>query len=434
MFDIIVNMRFGAWYTPNREQAGFHEEQGCLLQIFAILMLIDLSRRLHKDMFIGVIDYEKVFDFLTRFLLCQDMMNERFGKRFIMNFMNSYKSTNYIVKATAHERGESIKTDQGVTQGKTTSPNYFSLFVSDMPDGLSNTGKSDFMDPLYLLQLADDTTIAAEFIQSFIQNMTTIAKYSYDKFLRIHGTKSKYFHLTNNDIGKITDNIALGQGIILKPILEGYNWLGFWLCDSNNISEIIKFHISKKMIHISSFYSWLAVNEDTPILIKLVVLYVCLFSTMLYSCEVWVNLDEISKKFMLIEKKALKSCLGVKASTPDDIIYMELNKADIISNIRDRQFNFFSKLMKHDEDAAVVMNIWNLYNEKVDSASEGIIHYFQNLEPDNRQTNKETRKTRMTATVQSMTVRYREITNLVHCDVLYNSFVIEKCRTAITRW
>ena len=197
--------------------------------------------------------------------------------------MNSYESTSYVVKASANERGDSIKTDQGLTQGKTTSSSYFSLFVSDMPDGLTNNNNSDFMDPFYLLQLADDTTITAEIIQSFVQNMSDIAKYSLEKFLRIHLTKSKYFHLTNDIHNKLTEDILLGNGITLKPIIDDYMWLGFWLCDTNDISEIIKHHISKKMIHTSSFYSWLAINEDTPINVKLVVLYNCLFATILYS-------------------------------------------------------------------------------------------------------------------------------------------------------
>ena len=348
--------------------------------------------------------------------------------------MNSYESTSYVVKASANERGDSIKTDQGLTQGKTTSSSYFSLFVSDMPDGLADSNKPDFMDPFYLLQLADDTTITAEIIHSFIQNMSNVAKYSLEKFLRIHLTKSKYFHLTNDPLAKLTDDILLGNGITLKPIVEDYMWLGFWLSDTNDISEIIQHHISKKMVHISSFYSWLAINEDTPIQIKLLVLYVCLFATILYSCEVWVNLAEVSEKLLLIEKKALKSCLGVKSSTPDDIVYLELNKADIVTVIRDRQYNFFRKFINQSEDTAIAMNIWNLYNNNVDSASEGVIHYYQNLEPENKKKNKETRKERTNLSELSMTTRYRELTNLEYCDTLYNTFVIEKNRIVITRW
>ena len=54
----------------------------------------------------------------------------------------------------------------------------------------------------------------------------------------------------------------------------------------------------------------------------------------------WGDIDFIANDFNLIEKKALKSCLAVKLSTADDIIFQELNIADIISRIRDRQFNF----------------------------------------------------------------------------------------------
>ena len=432
MYDVIVNVRFGAWYYPNKEQAGFREQQGCLLQILALLMLIDLSKRQKKDMLLGVIDYEKAFDFANRYTLCKDMMEKRFGKRFITNFMNSYSSTSYIVKASSTERGDTIKTDQGLTQGKTTSANYFSLYVSDMPNGLNAGGNEDFMDPYYLLQLADDTTITAEIVRQFIHNMTVIVRYSIDKFLRIHPTKSKYLHLTDHE--KMTEDIILEDGITLKAIVDGYNWLGFWLCDSKDISEIINFHLSKKMVHISSFYSWLAVNEDTPFLVKLIVLYNCLLATLLYSCEIWINLDTLAEKLAKIEKKALKSILGIKMNTPDDIVYQEINRADIVSTIRDRQFNFFKKLMEHEEDAAVVIGIMNLYNSKVDAGSEGIIYYYQNLQAKNKEKDRMQRKDRINASDASMTVRYKNITNLQYSDVLYNSFMTEKYRTVITRW
>ena len=148
----------------------------------------------------------------------------------------------------------------------------------------------------------------------------------------------------------------------------------------------------------------------------------------------WVNLAEVSEKLLLIEKKALKSCLGVKSSTPDDIVYLELNKADIVTVIRDRQYNFFRKFINQSEDTAIAMNIWNLYNNNVDSASEGVIHYYQNLEPENKKKNKETRKERTNLSELSMTTRYKELTNLEYCDTLYNTFVIEKNRIVITRW
>ena len=432
MFDVVVNSRFGRWYIPNREQAGFRPEQGCLLQILALLMLIDISRREKKDMMIGVIDYEKAFDFTNRFLLCHDLMDKKFGKRFVQNFMNSYESTRYVVKASSTERGPSIDTDQGLTQGKTTSSNYFSLFVSDMPNGLQEANNQDFMDPFNIFQLADDTTVIAEVIRSFIRNMTIVSKYSLEKFLRIHLTKSQYLHLTSDITKKLSEDIIL-ENMTLKPIIDAYNWLGFWLSDTNDVAQIIEYHFKKKLVHISSFYSWLAINQDTPFAIKMLVLYNCLFATLLYSCEVWINLPNLSEQLLGIERKALKSCLGVKQSTTDDIIYLELNKADIVSTILDRQLNFYTKLMKHDQNSAIVIGVWNLYNNIIGN-EVGFLHYFQSLEPKNKCTNKTNRVERIQLSDRSMSSRYNELCSLKYCETLYNSFVIERYRTVITRW
>ena len=99
-----------------------------------------------------------------------------------------------------------------------------------------------------------------------------------------------------------------------------------------------------------------------------------------------------------------------------------------------RQFNFFTKIMKHDENAAVVIGIWNLYNNKVDAGSEGIIHCYQNLQTKNRESDKEQRKNRIQTSEMSMTMRYKDISNLQYSNVLYNSFMVEKYRTVITRW
>ena len=95
---------------------------------------------------------------------------------------------------------------------------------------------------------------------------------------------------------------------------------------------------------------------------------------------------------------------------------------------------FFRKFTNRNEDSAIAMNIWNLYNDNVDSDSEGVIHYFQNLEAENKVKDKVTRKERTNVSELSMTTRYRELTNLRYCNILYNSFVIEKNRTVITRW
>ena len=147
LYDIIINERFVTWYTPNREQAGFRPGQGCSLQIFSLLLLTDLSQFLNKKLFVGMFDYEKAFDFLSRPKLIQDMINKDIGHRFLKVIKNVYNVTSYVPQISRIALGEEINTSYGVTQGKHSSANLFSFYVSDMPQAIDQLNSDDYMDP-----------------------------------------------------------------------------------------------------------------------------------------------------------------------------------------------------------------------------------------------------------------------------------------------
>ena len=48
LYDILIDNRFRTWYHPNMHQAGFREKQGCTLQIFAFLLLLDMAQKINK--------------------------------------------------------------------------------------------------------------------------------------------------------------------------------------------------------------------------------------------------------------------------------------------------------------------------------------------------------------------------------------------------
>ena len=74
LYDIIINERFKSWYEPNPEQAGFRKFQGCVLQIFALFLLLDWAKYRCHELYIGLLDYEKAFDFVNRNRLINDMI------------------------------------------------------------------------------------------------------------------------------------------------------------------------------------------------------------------------------------------------------------------------------------------------------------------------------------------------------------------------
>ena len=60
------------------------------------------------------------------------------------------------------------------------------------------------------------------------------------------------------------------------------------------------------MFAVGKYHEWLSDNEEIPFLIKIKVLYSCLFSSIVYSCEAWGELHKISGDLLKIEKNFLK--------------------------------------------------------------------------------------------------------------------------------
>ena len=58
-----------------------------------------------------------------------------------------------------------------------------------------------------------------------------------------------------------------------------------------------------------------------------------MFSPILYSCEAWGNFNSIADSILTIERKVIKSCIGVKQGTSNDTLYIELHNGDIKSAI-----------------------------------------------------------------------------------------------------
>ncbi len=360
------------------------------------------------------------------------MMKNNIGQRFLRNFTNIYRDTKYITKISDSRMGNEITTDHGVTQGKNSSGNVFSFFVSDMQSHMERLETNDFMDPMSLLQLADDTSTIADNLTSFINKMLCLIQYSIQKHQKVNNGKTKYLHMCNS---ASFDDIQLDDHISISPVLpkEGYIWLGFWLTPTEDLDKLLQFNLSKKMFVTCKFYSWLKMNEETPFKLKLKTLYCCMFESMIYSCEAWCDISGIVDKLLKVEKKALKSILGVKKKgTPDDIIYHELSRADIDASIKERQSKFYKKVLNFTENNAVVRKILNLY--ELLSTSYALTSYYSNLQDDSIESNKVQRKSRISNSTTSMCIRYAEVTNLDPPKMLYSTLCDDRDRTIITRW
>ena len=425
LYDTIITTRFLKWYFPNMEQAGFRILQGCLLQIFMIYLLIELAKSTKNDLFIAFMDYEKAFDFMNRSILIKKMIERNIGKRYVEAIAQMYSYTAYVPKESNTTLGMGIETKHGVTQGKKSSANFYSLYVSDMPDSLK-TMIDDFMDPFNLAQLADDTATFASKLESLKKKIIALLEYSKENNQTANIEKTKYLHLSNEPT---TDPIIIDEHRRIESAHKnGYNYLGMLFVASILLKDQILKNLNTKIINVHKFYAWLEHNMDTPIKIKLLVLYGCALAALLYGVETWWEIDSFREKVLLIERKALKRCLGVKSSTPNNILYIELNKADIISTICDRQYQFFQKLSDLTEEEAVVKHVVNLCKHL------DIIKHYEGLTNTNRDDDLAMKKNEVMNSTETMKQRYFSLTNNTYCSPIYESFIKEEYRILLTRW
>ena len=158
--------------------------------------------------------------------------------------------------------------------------------------------------------------------------------------------------------------------------------------------------------HIKKYFDWSDINQQTPIKIKLQVLDACMFSAYLYGSETWWKIDDVAESILSQERKLLKRILGVKSGTTNELIYLELNRPDIISKIKDFQYNFNQKVSKTSFEDAIVAHAYNMCKELP------IYGYYNSLRSDNQKCNKTDRITSVRNSNASMCIRYRNLFNL----------------------
>ena len=356
-----------------------------------------------------------------------------------------YSDTSYVAKISANEVGPEIKTQHGLTQGKNSSASLFSYYVSDMPEAISDTIPRDFFDPHNIFQVADDSTPLADSKESLAKKTKRIFDYSSEKYVIINVPKTKYMEFSRNpDLTKM--EISADTTVDAVDPNKGYCWLGFWLSYNDTVPQLIKFNLNKKTFNICKFYGWLQANKQTPIILKLRVLYSCMFAAILYSCETWGSVDEIAEQLLTMERKALKSCLGVKSGVPNDIIYHELNIPDIIAKIRKQQQGFFAKTMMLEPEEAIIRQLVDRFSadEEYCQDEDSFLAYYLRLQTDHMENPTSTqniiesnileRKERLQNGETTKTTLYKEITNLEYNQALYRSFVNDELREIITRW
>ena len=77
-----------------------------------------------------------------------------------------------------------------------------------------------------------------------------------------------------------------------------------------------------------------------------------MFAAYLCGGECWWKIDLVASSILAQERRILERILQVKTNTPNDIIYVELNRCDVVSKVKSRQCKFYHKFKQLNKDEA----------------------------------------------------------------------------------
>ena len=137
-------------------------------------------------------------------------------------------------------------------------------------------------------------------------------------------------------------------------MIQLYIYMGMLFIPTNNITEIIEANLKHRSFHIKKYFGWVEIDEVVPITINLQVLDSCMFSAYLHGAETWWKIDDVAESILVQERKVLKRILGVKKGASNDLIYIELDRPDIISRIKDLHHKFSKKVITTSSEDAIV--------------------------------------------------------------------------------
>ena len=153
-----------------------------------------------------------------------------------------------------------------------------------------------------------------------------------------------------------------------------------------------------------------------------------MFNAYLYGIEAWWGIDAFNKQLLLLERKLLKIILGVKRNTPDDLLYLEIDRPDIMAVIKWRQYSFFKRLLSLDEEEAISRKLTSMYSHLP------IIRYYEELDKDVIVNNKINRLHLSRQATTTYISRYHNLIDRRFSHIIYDNFIPEKIRIIITKW
>ena len=369
IYDKIIMERLYKFISIPKQQSAYQKGKGCNLHVAYIRILKELAKKTKTKIFIIFTDFQAAFDLVSRRTLFQKLINLGVSTMLLNAIMAMYTNVQAVVEYSG-EFSESFHLLSGIRQGSPTSGILYIAYTYDLINLFTRTFDVEtFIENIHLLIHADDIIIISTEREIAERKVRVLEEYCENNHIRLQSTKCGFMVINGKSVSDITP-LKLKQGIIKNKESEVY--LGSTITNSTKITDDIEADSKIRNINIIKYYGFLRENRNAPTSLKLKVLEACTVTTLLYNSETWgsANIQAIEVKY----RKLLKAILGVKTTTCNEIIYLELGRISIKTQIKIQQYRFWKKIQELDNDEPLQKIIKSARHHKLE-----IIRYYDEL-------------------------------------------------------
>ena len=370
LFDRILASRLTTWANISHEQTAFQKGKGTLNHIFTLRLLIALSKRYKKTLYIGFFDLSKAFDKVSRVLMLKSLIKLGIGSCLLEAIKSTYKVTRCVLNGFG-KLSDVFATFSGIKQGAPSSVILFIIFMDDVISTLKEKCINEFLiKNLHILLHADDTVIFSFDHELFVFKCNALIDSFHVKKLQLNLKKSCYMIVYAKSEG---DKVLLKLKSGWLPYASSTIYLGSLFSDSGLIGNDITQHAVNKSKGVDiKLANFITNNSCAPITVKYKVLNSCVTSTILYSCETWSssNLSRIETLY----RKGIKTCTKMRSNTANEVVYTESGLHPLTCDIYKRQYKFWQKI-KDDIESNRDSPISKLYNTAIVAKIPFLKHY-----------------------------------------------------------
>ena len=339
IYDYILNNRLTKWYSPQREQSGAQAKRGCIEQIVTLRLIMDYCFRKKQKLYVAFIDFSKAYDRVPRSLLFSILRKLGCGAVMLAALVDMYSITQSVLGSV------SITANLGVRQGSPTSCLLFIIFVDMLIKKVKSKCDNDgFLSWLHLLMLMDDTVILATSRDQLRKKLQLLHEFCEESGMVINEDKTKFMVIHGTDY----DRLPMYIGSIIMKHCNQYVYLGVIFTSDGSALSSLKQHVLEKKKHLNKLIMFFFKNQDMPFVMKKKVLDAAFSAALLYGCEAWLNVS--LKQVENLYHTSVKSLLGVRNTTGNNLCLLELGYPPLKSLIQARQHKFLKNAISDRKD------------------------------------------------------------------------------------